>query len=82
MSGKQGGGSQGVPLWAVNGPVEIADHTRELTEAVECAQVASHTCLTDPMEFMHGTLAILLAASENVANEAEKLQCRAERGIE
>lgn len=81
MSGKKEGGPQGVPLWAVDGLIDLADDARDLAQAVECAQVASRTSITDPMDFMRGTLSVLLAASERMARKTAKLRRDAEEAM-
>lgn len=76
MSGKKG--KAGMPMWAVDGLVDVADAAGSLAQAVECAAIAVRTDLDDPMEFMPGTLDVLLVASEDVRVRAAKLRDKAE----
>ena len=69
----------GVPLWVVDGLVDVTDDVGSLAEAVECAHVAAQTSITDPMEFMEGTLAVLLLAAEEAHVKAAKMRNKAER---
>lgn len=81
MRGRKGGGPQSVPLWAVDGLGELADAAGSLAQAAECACVASRTGLTDPMEFMQGTLDVLLLAARDVRATAARLYREAEKEI-
>lgn len=74
-------GKKGVPLWVVDGLAEVAEDAGSLARAVECAHVAAQTSLTDPMEFMEGTLAVLLLAAEEAHGKAARLRDRAERRL-
>ena len=75
MSGKK---REAVPLWALDGLIDACDAAGSLAQAVECAAVAVRTELTDPMEFMEGTLDVLLLAAEDAHGKIARLREDAE----
>ena len=78
MSGKKDKKRGSVPLWVVDGLVDVADAAGSLAQAVESATTGARTSKTDPADFLAGTLDVLLAASEDVYERAATLRDRAE----
>lgn len=66
-----------VPVWIVDGIVEVSDAAESLAQAVECATVGARTSITDPADFMRGTLDVLLVATEDVYERAAVLRDKA-----
>lgn len=63
-----------IPVGVLDCVVEIADEARQLHEAVECANTAMQTEFNDPMDYMEGTVAILLLASDALAAKSSALK--------
>lgn len=66
-----------VPVWVVDGIVEVSDAAESLAQAVECATAGVRTSITDPADFMRGTLDVLLVAAEDVYERAAVLRDKA-----
>lgn len=66
-----------VPVWVVDGIVEVSDAAESLAQAVECATAGVRTSITDPADFMAGTLDVLLVAAEDVYERAAALRDKA-----
>ena len=81
MSGMKGKKRGSVPLWVVDGLVDMTDAARNLSQAVECASVAAQTSITDPMDFIKGALSVLLLAAEDASEQAENLRREAETAL-
>lgn len=63
-----------IPVGVLDCVVEIADEARQLHEAVECANTAMQTEFNDPMDYMEGTVAVLLLASDALAAKSSALK--------
>lgn len=63
-----------IPISVLDSVVEIADETRQLHEAVECANTAMQTEFNDPMDYMEGMIAVLLSASDGLAAKSSALK--------
>lgn len=81
MSGKKAMKRESVPLWVVDGLVDVTDAVRNLSQAVECTSVAAQTSITDPMDFMEGALSVLLLAAEDACEQAAELRRTAEEAL-
>lgn len=71
-----------VPVWVVDGIVDVSDAAESLSQAVECATAGVRTSITDPADFMQGTLDVLLVAAEDVYERAATLRDEAVSGFE
>lgn len=80
--GQDGEREEAVPVWIVDGIVEASDAAESLAQAVECATVGARTSITDPADFMRGTLDVLLVAAEDVYERAAVLRDKAVSGFE
>lgn len=78
----EGERERAVPVWVVDGIVEVSDAAESLSQAVECATVGVRTSITDPADFMRGTLDVLLFASEDVYERAATLRDKAVSELE
>lgn len=63
-----------IPISVLDSVVEIADEARQLHQAVECAHTAMQTEFSDPMDYMEGTVAVLLSASDALAAKSSALK--------
>lgn len=72
---------EAAPLWVVDGLVEACEAAGNLAQAVECAGIAVQTELTDPMEFMEGTLGALLVVAEDARGRVARLRDEAEEAM-
>lgn len=68
---------EAMPVWVVDGIVEVSDAAESLSQAVECATAGVRTSITDPADFMRGTLDVLLVAAEDVYERAATLRDKA-----
>ena len=64
-----------VPMSVLDSVVEIACEARQLSEAVECAHTAMQTEFNDPMDYLEGMVAVLLLASDSLAEKSSALRC-------
>lgn len=55
--------------------VEIADEAKQLSQATECAYTAMQTEFNDPMDYIEGMVAVLLLASDSLAEKSSALRC-------
>lgn len=63
-----------IPISVLDSVAEIADEARQLYQAVECANTAMQTEFNDPMDYMEGTVAVLLLASDALAAKSSALK--------
>lgn len=63
-----------VPMSVLDSVVEIACEARRLSEAVECAHTAMQTEFNDPMDYLEGTVAVLVLASDSLAEKSSALR--------
>lgn len=63
-----------IPISVLDSVVEIADEARQLYQAVECAHTAMQTEFSEPMDYMEGTVAVLLLASDELAAKSSALK--------
>lgn len=73
---------EAVPVWVVDGIVDVADAAGSLTQAVECASAGARTSITDPADFLTGTLDVLLVASEEMYGRVAALRDKAVSELE
>lgn len=64
-----------VPMSVLDSVVEIACEARQLYQAVECAHTAMQTEFNDPMDYLEGMVAVLLLASDSLAEKSSALRC-------
>lgn len=82
VSGRETEQEEAVPVWVVDGIVDVADAAESLAQAVECATAGARTSITDPADFLAGTLDVLLVASEDVYGRAAALRDKAVSELE
>lgn len=68
-----------VPLWVVDGLVDVADAAGSLAQAIECAGIAVRSPEEDAGAYIEGILAVLLLAAEDAYERVAKLRDKAER---
>lgn len=73
--------AQSVPLWVVDGLVCAEEDSADLAQAIACAHEAAQTELADPMEYIPGALAVLLAAGSGLHGRVAGLRREAEEAM-